>query len=353
MRLRPRPLAAAAALALSAGLALGSAAPASAAVTPSRIAGPDRVATAIAAATPTFSGGRAAAVVLARQDTFADSLAAAPLASDRGGPLLLTPSDRLPDAVARSIRDVLRTGGTVFLLGGQNALSAQVESAVRALPGVGTVRRVAGADRYATAVEVAKLLPGSTDVALVTGRNFPDGLSAGALMGVVGTGSSRALGVVLLTDDGVLPAVTRDHLAQRRTADSVVVAVGGQAVRAASAAGLPGVVPLAGNDRYETSAAVAQLFASNSYFEDSTTVVGIATGENWPDALAGSALLAYGGGPLVLTARDGLPPASATALTALQRDARGTGRPIVDALVFGGPGVVSDNAVSQVAAALR
>ena len=358
MRLRPRSLGFAA-LAVSSCLLAGAAAPALAApgdvdlkaASVQRVAGAGRVETAIAASA-SFGGGRADAVVLARSDNFADSLAAAPLASDKGGPLLLTSPGALQSQVAASIRDVLKPGGTVYLLGGTAALSAGVESAVRGLAGVGAVTRVQGSNRYATAVAVAKLLPAAGDVALVTGGNFPDGLAAGALMGVVDSTSNHALGVVLLTNGGVMPQETIDYVNARGFATKgTVLAVGGQAVQASAAVG--GMIPVAGNSRYDTGAAVAKLFTSKMFFTDATQIVGVATGENWPDALAGSALLAYGGGPLVLTKGASLPDASADALRSLQSDARSAGASVTQALVFGGSDVVSDGVAAQVGTALQ
>ncbi|WP_432537897.1 cell wall-binding repeat-containing protein [Kineococcus arenarius] len=359
MRLRPRSLALAAALAVA--VVGGGAAPAGAdpvdvqlkATSVARVAGADRIATAVSAA-GSFSGQRADAVVLARSDSFADSLAAAPLASDAGGPLLLTPTGGLDASVAAAIRDVLAPGGTVYLLGGAAALSPSVEQSVRSLGVAGTVTRIAGADRFGTAVEVARRLPEASTVSLVTGWNFPDGLAAGALMGVVDDETQHSVGVVLLSDGNSLGGATAGYLAERDFATKI--ALGGPAAVAVSGQG--GWAPIAGADRYDTSARIARQFTSSSFFEDATTIVGIATGEGWADALAGSALLAYGGGPLLLTRPDQLPTATADVLRDLQADARATldeqGDPLEvgTALVFGGTGAVQDVVLEQVRSAL-
>ncbi|WP_432488731.1 cell wall-binding repeat-containing protein [Kineococcus sp. SYSU DK018] len=359
MRLRSRSLALAAALAVA--VVGGGAAPAGAepvdvqlkAASVSRLAGADRIGTAVAASR-SFSGQRAGAVVLARSDTYADSLAAAPLASDEGGPLLLTPTGGLDASVADAIRDVLAPGGTVYLLGGTAALSTSVEESVRSLGIAGAVTRVAGADRFGTAVEVAKLIPEAGTVSVVTGWNFPDGLAAGALMGVVDADTEHSVGVVLLSDGANLGSTTAGYLDQRGF--TTKIAIGGPAAVAVS--GRNGWAPIAGADRYDTSARIARQFTSSSFFEDATTIVGIATGEGWADALAGSALLAYGGGPLLLTQPGQLPTATADVLRDLQADARATlddqGNPLEvgTALVFGGTGAVQDVVLDQVRAAL-
>ena len=353
MRLRPRTLGLAAAFAITSALVAGAAPVTASAANPalkvSRVSGADRIGTAVSAS-KSFSGGGAKAVVLARSDDYADSLGAAPLASDVGGPLLLTGSGALDPSVADAIQDVLVQGGKVYLLGGERALSTNVANQVRALGKVGSVQRVAGADRFATAVEIAKLLPAAKTVALVTGWNFPDGLSAGALMGVVDTTSGHSIGVVLLSEGRTVGATTANYLASRPF--TTKIAIGGDAVTAASATST-GWAQLVGADRYATSALVAGQFTSSAFFEDSTATVGIATGQGWADALAGSALLAYGGGPLLLSAPDTVPDVTRKALQDLQADAVRSGGNVTQALVFGGTGVLKDTVLDQVTSALQ
>ncbi|MGI4896916.1 MAG: cell wall-binding repeat-containing protein, partial [Janthinobacterium lividum] len=353
---RPRSFSLVAALALGVGL-FGAAGPATAepgaatlltsADDVQRVYGADRVGTAIAAST-TFSGQGAGAVVLTRSDTFADALAGAPLASDKGGPLLMTSRTELLPSVAAALKDSLKAGGTVYMLGDTNALSAGVEQQIRALGFA--VQRVAGPDRFATAVEIAKLLPAATSVALVTGWNYPDGLAAGALMGVLDEGTQHSIGVVLLSDGANIGATTLNYLNARQFATKA--AIGGVAATAAAAAG-SGWGQLRGNDRYETAAVVAQAFTSTGFFKDSTTVIGVATGENWPDALAGSGLLAYAGGPMILTRPGDLPAASRNAIVALQADARSNSKEIEDVLVFGDTNSVSATVFNQVVDAVK
>ncbi|MEZ0165650.1 cell wall-binding repeat-containing protein [Kineococcus sp. LSe6-4] len=349
MRLRPRTLGFAAALAVGTALLTGGA-PATASPTlkaadGNRVYGADRVGTAVAAS-KSYPRQGADGVVLTRSDTFADALAGAPLASDKGGPLLMTSRTELQPEVAAAIRDVLKPGGTVYLLGDGNALSSAVESQVKALGF--TTRRVAGPDRFATAVEIAKLLPAAQTVSVVTGWNFPDGLAAGALMGVVEEDSQRSIGVVLLSDGTNLGPATQNYLGSRSF--TTKLAIGGTAVTAVGR-GTSGWAQLAGIDRYETAGLVAQQFTSEAFFEDQTTVIGVATGENWPDALSGSALLAYAGGPMLLTAKGSLPDSTRTAIGVIKADAVANGSAIGTVLVFGDQNAVSDAAYDAAVAA--
>ena len=77
-------------------------------VSPTRIAGQDRGATAVAASVSAFPVSHvASAVVLARSDQFADALAGGPLAAANHGPLLLTSPATLDQATVN--RDQPRT----------------------------------------------------------------------------------------------------------------------------------------------------------------------------------------------------------------------------------------------------
>jgi putative cell wall-binding protein len=255
-----------------------------------RLAGADRIETAIRISNAGFPGnGSASAAVLARSDNFADALAGTPLAVATRAPLLLTSATALDTRVRDELRRALPAGLTVFLMGGTSALSRAVEDQVRASGFV--PKRIAGADRYETAVAAANEVPGGREkVFLATGRNFPDGIVAGALAYQQGA-------ALLFTDDNTLPAATRNYLARGIT---TVFAFGDQA-----AAAYPTAIPIAGADRYETAAKAAETFAGGN---NQPPQIGVATGENFPDALAGGALVTQqAGGPILLTRRDSLP----------------------------------------------
>ena len=90
---------------------------------------------------------QAKAVVLASGEGFADALAGVPLAAYKQGPLLLTEPAGLTKTTEDEIKRVLPAGATVYVLGGQAAISSAVDSQLRA-DGY-QVTRYAGADRMA------------------------------------------------------------------------------------------------------------------------------------------------------------------------------------------------------------
>ena len=88
--------------------------------TAGRLEGPDRITTAIAISQFEFPNG-SGVVYLARSDDFADALAGGSLTRR---PILLVPSDGLPDSVAAEIRRL--DPDQVIALGGVNAISQSI-----------------------------------------------------------------------------------------------------------------------------------------------------------------------------------------------------------------------------------
>lgn len=121
--------------------------------TVSRLAGADRIQTALSVARRHHPEAEEGPVVLARafgEDTqgFADALGGSALAHDLGSPVLLTPTDRLHEDVADYL--VEAEASEVLIAGGPAAVSPRAEEAIEAL-GI-PVRRAAGDTRTGTAV---------------------------------------------------------------------------------------------------------------------------------------------------------------------------------------------------------
>ncbi|HSI99409.1 MAG TPA: cell wall-binding repeat-containing protein [Patescibacteria group bacterium] len=300
--------------------------------TPNRIAGTDRYGTAAAVSRAHFGPGVPVAYV-ATGLNFPDALAAGPAAGIQGGPVLLTDKDRLPPAT----RDELARlrPGRIVVLGSTAAVSAYVGQQLQGYTSA-PVQRLQGADRYATAVAVSRsaFAPGVSAAFVATGASFPDALAAGPA-------AIKARGPVLLTQPGSLPAATRDEL--KRLAPSTIYVLGGtssvsESVRLAiaQATGKP-VVRLAGADRFATAAAV-----SKAFFTLPPSVY-LATGLNFPDALAAVPAAGRAASPLLLVQRDAIPSSVASELVRLHP-------PRV--FLAGGTPTISDSVVSQLRALL-
>jgi putative cell wall-binding protein len=332
-----------------------------------RIAGSDRIATAIKAAqtkTGWGSGSEAAGnfvngcnVILARDDAFPDALVSGPLAGSRFAPILVNPTGALDARVNAEIgllagqcqADLARRAAPmspfkVTIVGGIAAIS---DGIANNLMGQGyTVERLQGIDRYTTAISVGQAVLAdlrlesihNTNVFLATGENFPDALAAGAT-------ASQKNGIVLLSRGPVMDGLTRDFMLQIATdvwwtATPTVYAVGGPA-----AAASPDSVSYVGVNRYQTASMLADAFFQFLPSLGQVQNVGVASGEEYADAVIAGGFMANSDGPLLLTEKGTLDPYTAAYLSS-QRDW------VNNAFVFGGTYVIDPAVATSVSDAL-
>gem|GEM_PF-769379 len=296
----------------------------------SRLGGANRDATAAAVSAAAYpTAGSAHAVVLARDDVYADGLTGSPLAAALNGPLLLTPSASLSTDARTAITHALPAGGTIDLLGGTSAISPQTAATLSSL-GYNVVR-IGGADRYATASLIADqiLSVRAVDhVYLATGVNFPDAESAADAAAV-------NHGVVLLTNGTAMAAPTSAWLGAHPSA--AVAAIGGAAATAD-----PSATAFVGTDRYATAAKVAASVLP------STVGIVIATGADFPDGLAGAAYAAHFGWAMLLVSPGG------TTLNADQANyLHAVASPVKNLVTIGGTAAVPAAVVSLVLSGLN
>jgi putative cell wall-binding protein/peptidoglycan/xylan/chitin deacetylase (PgdA/CDA1 family) len=270
----------------------------------SRSWGANRYETAAALAGDYFGGG-ADVVYVVVGTNFPDAMAASPAAARADAPVLLTKTSSVPGATLDALADLAPS--QIFVVGGTAVISESVEAK---LSGYGSVTRLAGADRYATAAAVSQneFADGADTVFVATGLSYFDSL-------VSGSAAAHAGAPLLLTRAEKLPGATAAELS--RLSPQKVVIVGGTVavtsdVEDAIATLLPGasVERLAGSNRYTTSVAAAQaadLGGEHKIF--------IATDVAFPDGLA--AVAAADGLPLLLVSYDTISAPVATAITNL------------------------------------
>jgi putative cell wall-binding protein len=187
----------------------------------------------------------------------------------------------------------------------------------------GTSNRLAGLDRYATAVEIAKSGWSASDYAIIaSGEDYPDALCGAPL-------AAEYNAPILLTSQNYLDYATRNQLT--RLGVNKVFLIGGTGVISSGVENTLvnmgiSVTRLAGSDRYETSLKVAQALGGN-------TQAVIATGEDFPDALSIAPIAGIKGIPILLTPRDYLP---ANVENYLDNNISST-------YVIGGTGAISDS----------
>lgn len=274
----------------------------------SEISGPDRYSTARAVSREAFADNSREAVIISTGENYPDALGAGGLAGALECPILLVrKTGGLPSAVRSEIVRLLAIEAdvTVYITGDTLSVSAQTEKDLKALVGSGSVKRLGGKDRYATAnlialemkrVLDAKGIPFSGRAFLTTGLDFPDALLAAPvayasnspilIVGRSGADSAlrstiTALGVTDIDIVGSTASVPS-------SVASVLDGMSGVSVRRVASA----------SDKYAQTRDFAAWACAEEGFvcED----LGVTTGDRFPDALASGPLQGISRSPVVL-----------------------------------------------------
>jgi|GEM_PF-1521928 len=313
-----------------------------------RVFGASRYETAIAISRASFL--KAESVVIATGTNYPDALSAAGLAGVLDCPVLLVPrSESGYDTVDMLMEELLGLQTEkVYIVGGTGAVDEFWEDMFYVDDTSSAVERIAGPDRYGTSRAVADKM-----VAL--------GAAPDTAFVVCGTGFADALAVspyafaqqipILLTRPNALPDSAKQFI-EAHGVDQVVIAGGtgvvSSGVEGAIAGLRSGAVEVhreGGTDRYSTAAMVARYCIDTSGW-GAWNQIGVATGMNFPDALAGGPGCGVRQGGLLLTQRTLLPDASRNQIS-------GHASTLSRTLIFGGTGAVSDWVRSDIVEAMK
>ena len=308
-----------------------------------RVAGDNRYQTSADIAAE-FGDSTSAILASGESGRFADALSANFLAGVQGGPVLLTTRAATPQVILDALEDAGVTD--ITLVGGTDVISLAQEMALEA-DGY-TVTRLGGVDRFATSqlvIDAADDVVGDiSNIGLIaSGINFPDALAAGSLS----YAGNHPLGLVRAN---LVPDETLEAL-EDAGVDSVII-IGGTTVVGTEVedqledAGIDIVTRLSGDDRSETSVAVAEYLLTREEFTDTTfNVASGAQALDGVDALGGAALSGEQGRALLITN-------TATAAGAVDDFAADNIETLdEEGLVFGGTAAVSQAVVDAIVAA--
>ncbi|MDR3541352.1 MAG: cell wall-binding repeat-containing protein [Desulfosporosinus sp.] len=255
-----------------------------------RIMGDDRYKTAVAISQTGWPNG-AANAILTTGENFPDALSAAPLAHKYNAPILLTEADVLNADTATELQRLKVK--KVYLIGGLGAISENIEKQLAKLS-ISTTR-IAGQDRYDTSVQIAKALGTSKGAFVTTGLDFPDAISVAPLA------AAQGMPILLVPPEG-LPSSTQSYLTSSKI-PQIYVLNGNNELSDNVINQLPQAEIITGDDLYERNVNLIQYFADNLNFD----VIYVATGNDFPDALAASALAQKSQAPLILLPAAGIP----------------------------------------------
>ncbi len=252
-----------------------------------RLAGDNRFETAFRTADQmkeTLGVDKFGTIIVASGLDYADALSGSYLASVEQAPILLACQDeKINDQVKAYIKENLTNNGTIYILGGINAVPASFETGLEAY----NVERLAGNNRFETNLAILEEVGVDGKTILVcTGTGFADSLSA----------SATKLPILLVYGDTLLDSQAT-FLEANKGNDMIVIggdaAVTGKMETQVKTYG--SVDRLAGATRFETSVMIALRF-----FDSPANAV-LAYAGNFPDGLCGGPLATTMGAPLILT----------------------------------------------------
>lgn len=287
----------------------------------SRISGKNRYETAVAISQSAFK--EANTVVLVNSMTFPDALSAGSFAYQKEAPILFTGKDDLPASTLQEIKRL--ASKRIVLVGGTGSVSKKVENALQSNGLV--VERIPGKSRFETAIEIAKKLreenPVDT-VILANGFSYPDALS-------IAPYSAVKKYPILYTDAKNLESTVKKYILTGGYTKILIVggevSVSEKIEKELKSAGLE-VQRVKGSDRYDTSSKIAETF-----FKGSKEVF-LASGQDFPDALAGGVFVAKKNSPIILTGKGVLSQGAGPYIN---------NNEIFNVNILGGEGVLSPN----------
>ncbi|MDP4179302.1 MAG: cell wall-binding repeat-containing protein [Bacillota bacterium] len=295
-------------------------------ISTSRISGKDRYETS-ANIVESGWGTTSSTAIIATGENFPDALCAAPLARKNNAPIILTATNALSDNAKNELSRLKVKN--VFIIGGTGAVSQQTEDAIKAL-GI-NITRISGKNRYETSEKVAEYIGASSKIVLATGNDFPDALSVAPIAAMKGI-------PILLTDKTSMPQETQNYLDSHKADITDSYVIGGTGVISDTAiTTVTNPKRLFGANRYETNKAIVNEFSNNL----NSGNVYIATGKDFPDALACSALAPITDSPIILA--DSSSDVSIKSYLSSNADSIGS------AIAVGGTGAVPEALLNNVA----
>lgn len=285
-----------------------------------------------------YHQGKVQHVIISTGNGFTDALSASVLAHQKEAPILLvdTSVDGSKDAFDY-ITKHLDLSGTIYIIGGTGIIGKDFEIKLNTLGFINIVR-IAGNDRYKTSYQLALSINNISfsTVVISSGESYPDALSIASFAANKGW-------PILLTPQNALPQEMRNFLSEKKP--SKVYITGGTGVISDFVESeISGLLPqasverLAGQSHFDSNTTIAQIFATNP------STIYLATGHGFADALAGSALAAKNGDPIIFIdpSVPTLPKSVASYFGKLN-----SSKLSPKIIVFGGNGIVSNEVLKN------
>lgn len=235
-------------------------------------------------------------VILVNDNAYPDAISATNVSMGKY-PLLYTGKNSL-SVETKSALDKMFLD-EIYLMGGVNTISKNVENKLRKNFPHAKITRIMGNNRYDTSAESAKTRANTTNLIFAAGTNYADALYATSLA------AHQNAPILLVSNEG-LSQSTRKFIQSIGNIDSVTIVGGEISVNQSVKKQIENltkkrVTRLAGVDRYESSVEVAKRVNANPA-EVITT-----SGEVFADALVSSTVAQKIKAPILLVKKDVLP----------------------------------------------
>ena len=228
--------------------------------------------------------GQSDYAILAYGENYPDALSAASLAKKYDAPILLTNGNNLPTATKETLTSL--QAKNVFIIGGTGVIPSSIDNELQSM-GI-SVTRLAGQDRYDTAIKVAQQLPSPTEIFVVTGEDYPDALSIAPI-------AALKQEPIILVPKNYMPDSVKAYLSAN-TINKTYVVGSSDIISDSIFNQFPSSERIIGADKYERNININVKFDNLFTPND----ICVATGEGFADALAGAAYAAKKGMPIVL-----------------------------------------------------
>ncbi|MFL0194603.1 cell wall-binding repeat-containing protein [Clostridium sp. WILCCON 0269] len=292
-----------------------------------RLSGQDRFETARKIAEG-FNRGYVNSVVVTSGYNFPNALSGSVLANKLNAPILLSgnsPSENIN--ALEYIKSHLVKDGTIYILGNETEVNNDIVNSLASL-GYSNVKRLSGNSKYETIRIINDEIEAKegTPLVIAGGNVFADGLSISTIA------ASKGYPIVL-SDSNNLSEYAIETI--KKVKPSKIYIIGGtgaisdtvkEEVKTIANLSEDNMVRIWGMDRYETSLNIAEYFGL-----DGDTVT-FASGENFPDALAGSVYASKYNAPVILVNGDSKNQKSYV-----------DGKSYTKEVIFGGAAVIGEN----------
>lgn len=258
-----------------------------------RISGTNRYETAKLIAEE-FNSSTVQNIILATGENFPDALSGSVLAKKLGAPILLVNANDNKFTL-EYISKHLDKNGTIYILGGNGAVDESIVSNLGY-----KVIRLNGNTRYDTNIKINEVLnvQQGTPLIIATANDFPDALSISSIAAIKGY-------PIVLAGKDTLSEQEKAYISSIKPIKIFIVGGTGvisdsvkDEIKTMIGIGYSNIIRISGSNRYETSLSIAK------YFNLTGNNIIMATGENFPDAITGSAFATKNNSPILLINKD-------------------------------------------------